>query len=94
MPSRAFERKLNSLRHEKKPHPTPREWEVLKWIAAGKTASEIARILKIIKRTVDQHSEFFIGNYLHAMSVYWIAGSPFNVRFSPKAANESAHVRF
>lgn len=35
---------------------TPRELDVLRWIARGKTASEIATILRIGKRTVDEHA--------------------------------------
>lgn len=36
---------------------TPREAEVLKWVAAGKTASEIADITGMASRTVNQHCE-------------------------------------
>jgi LuxR family transcriptional regulator, quorum-sensing system regulator BjaR1 len=36
---------------------TPREAEVLKWVAAGKTASEIAAITGMSPRTVNQHCE-------------------------------------
>ncbi|HWV20811.1 MAG TPA: autoinducer binding domain-containing protein [Devosia sp.] len=36
---------------------TPREAEVLKWVAAGKTASEIADITGMSSRTVNQHCE-------------------------------------
>lgn len=36
---------------------TPREAEVLKWAAAGKTASEIAAITGLAERTVNQHCE-------------------------------------
>ena len=35
---------------------TPREAEVLKWSAIGKSASEVGEILSIAKRTVDEHS--------------------------------------
>ena len=34
---------------------TPREREVLTWVAKGKSAWEIAKILDIAKRTVDAH---------------------------------------
>ena len=34
---------------------TPREGEVLAWVARGKSAWEIGEILDIAKRTVDEH---------------------------------------
>jgi LuxR family quorum sensing-dependent transcriptional regulator len=34
---------------------TPRENEVLRWVAKGKSAREIGEILTITKRTVDEH---------------------------------------
>ena len=34
---------------------TPREREVLAWVAQGKSAKEIGEILHIAKRTVDEH---------------------------------------
>lgn len=36
---------------------TPRESEVLAWIAQGKSALEIGAILCITKRTVDEHTQ-------------------------------------
>ena len=36
---------------------TPREREVLTWVAHGKSAWEIGEILKIAKRTVDEHAQ-------------------------------------
>jgi LuxR family quorum sensing-dependent transcriptional regulator len=52
----AFER----VRHfsgfcETTPNLTPREREVLTWIASGKTAWEIGEILHISKRTVEEY---------------------------------------
>jgi DNA-binding CsgD family transcriptional regulator len=40
---------------------TPRELDVLRWIARGKTAGEIATILGIGKRTVDEHAASAVG---------------------------------
>lgn len=34
---------------------TPREIEVLRWVADGKSAREIGEILHVAKRTVDAH---------------------------------------
>jgi DNA-binding CsgD family transcriptional regulator len=34
---------------------TPRELEVLSWVAKGKSAAQIGEILRIAKRTVDEH---------------------------------------
>ena len=51
---------LNSRRNEgggPRRAITPREAEVLKWAAAGKTASEIASITGLSERTVNQHCE-------------------------------------
>ncbi len=46
---------------------TPREREVLTWVARGKAAREIAVILGITKRTVDEHMAT-IRRKLHAAS--------------------------
>lgn len=50
---------LNSNRSDRsiKRAITSREGEVLKWVAAGKTASEIADITGLSQRTVNQHCE-------------------------------------
>jgi LuxR family transcriptional regulator, quorum-sensing system regulator BjaR1 len=42
-------------RHAKRNGLTARETEVLRWVANGKSAVEIGGILKITKRTVDEH---------------------------------------
>jgi LuxR family quorum sensing-dependent transcriptional regulator len=42
---------------ETKRRITKRECEVLTWVARGKSAREIAEILKIAKRTVDEHMQ-------------------------------------
>jgi LuxR family quorum sensing-dependent transcriptional regulator len=39
----------------KTPKLTPREAEVLTWVARGKSAWEIGEILQITQRTVDEH---------------------------------------
>lgn len=36
---------------------TPRETEVLSWVAQGKSAWEVGEILRIAKRTVDEHAQ-------------------------------------
>lgn len=46
-----------SQRHNTRRVITPREAEVLKWVAAGKTAAEIADITGLTARTVNQHCE-------------------------------------
>jgi LuxR family quorum sensing-dependent transcriptional regulator len=53
----AFERvrDLQLLTSKPKPVLTPREREVLTWVANGKSAWEIGIILNISKRTVDEH---------------------------------------
>lgn len=43
------------LRREEKPRMTPREREVLSWVAQGLTSKEIARKMSIDSRTVDVH---------------------------------------
>lgn len=50
---------LNSSRQDTAPRRaiTSREGEVLKWVAAGKTASEIGDITGLSARTVNQHCE-------------------------------------
>ena len=51
-----------SRRARKTPHSlAARECEVLKWVARGKPAREIAEILDITKRTVDAHVHSSIG---------------------------------
>jgi LuxR family quorum sensing-dependent transcriptional regulator len=52
----AFER-IRDIRLPRigKPVLTPREREVLTWVAQGKCAWEIGIILSITKRTVDEH---------------------------------------
>jgi LuxR family quorum sensing-dependent transcriptional regulator len=39
---------------------TPREREVLAWVARGRSASEIGEILHITKRTVDEHVQTLV----------------------------------
>jgi LuxR family quorum sensing-dependent transcriptional regulator len=53
---------------------TPREIEVLLWVAKGKSAREIAQILRIAKRTVDAHAQSGVrklgaANRTHAVSL-------------------------
>jgi LuxR family quorum sensing-dependent transcriptional regulator len=53
---------------------TPREREVLAWVAQGKSASEIAEILRIAKRTVDEHVQTAVRklgaqNRTHAVAI-------------------------
>ncbi len=53
---------------------TPREREALGWVARGKSASEVADILKITKRTVDEHVQAAIrklgaANRTHAVAI-------------------------
>jgi LuxR family quorum sensing-dependent transcriptional regulator len=53
----AFDRvlQLHCPRPKQEPNLTPREREVLTWVALGKPAWEIGEILKISSRTVDEH---------------------------------------
>jgi LuxR family quorum sensing-dependent transcriptional regulator len=53
----AFERvwRFHAPPPQKKPPITRREREALTWAANGKTAQEIAKLLGITKRTVDEH---------------------------------------
>ena len=53
---------------------SPREAEVLAWAARGKSASEIAAILRIAKRTVDAHAyaaarKLGAVNRMHAIAI-------------------------
>jgi DNA-binding CsgD family transcriptional regulator len=53
---------------------TPRELEVLRWAARGKTAKDIAQILHITKRTADEHAQNVIRklgavNRTHAIAI-------------------------
>jgi DNA-binding CsgD family transcriptional regulator len=53
---------------------TPREREVLGWVARGKSAAGVAEILNIAKRTVDEHVQTAIhklgaANRTHAVAL-------------------------
>jgi DNA-binding CsgD family transcriptional regulator len=53
---------------------TPREEEVLTWVALGKSAWEIGEILDIAKRTVDEHVQTAVRklgamNRTHAVAI-------------------------
>lgn len=50
-------RYLGAMGQNQRGHVTPREAEVLTWVASGKTASEIASITGLSARTVNQHCE-------------------------------------
>jgi len=57
-----------------KPALTPREREVLAWVAQGKSAWEIGEILNITKRTVDEHAQAAVRklgavNRTHAVAI-------------------------
>ena len=53
---------------------TPRERDVLAWVAQGKSAWEIGEILEIAKRTVDEHAQTAVRklgavNRTHAVAI-------------------------
>lgn len=53
---------------------TPREREVLAWVAQGKSARQVAEILRIAKRTVDEHVQTAVRklgalNRTHAVAI-------------------------
>lgn len=57
-----------------RPVLTPREREVLAWVAQGKSAWEIGEILDIAKRTVDGHAQIAVRklgavNRTHAVAI-------------------------
>jgi DNA-binding CsgD family transcriptional regulator len=66
---------VNAVKAEALDHSlTPRELEVLTWVAKGKTAWEAATILHISKRTVDGHMQTIIQklgavNRTHAVAI-------------------------
>jgi DNA-binding CsgD family transcriptional regulator len=66
---------INAVKAKRPTHPlTPRELEVLTWVARGKTAEDTAQILSIAKRTVDEHVQTVIrklgaGNRTHAVAI-------------------------
>jgi DNA-binding CsgD family transcriptional regulator len=47
---------ITTVEHARVSRLTPREVEVLAWLAQGKSQREIAVILSIAKRTVSEHS--------------------------------------
>ena len=49
-------RQLAGLAPATKPRLTPREREVLLWVAQGKSSWEIGEILAIGRRTVEEHA--------------------------------------
>jgi LuxR family quorum sensing-dependent transcriptional regulator len=72
----AFEhiRLFQSPAYERCSTLTEREREVLHWVAAGKTAWEIGEILRIAKRTVDEHvrtacQKLNAGTRAHAVAI-------------------------
>jgi DNA-binding CsgD family transcriptional regulator len=66
---------INAVKADALAHPlTPRELEVLTWVARGKTAHDTAQILGIAKRTVDEHVQTIIrklgaANRTHAIAI-------------------------
>jgi LuxR family transcriptional regulator len=56
---------LESLHSYSSKHLTPREIEILKWTAEGKTAADIAIILSMKERTV----HFHVANAVQKMGV-------------------------
>jgi LuxR family quorum sensing-dependent transcriptional regulator len=52
---------------------TTRELEVLGWVARGKSAWEIGEILKITKRTVDEHAATAVRKLGAASRVHAVA---------------------
>jgi LuxR family quorum sensing-dependent transcriptional regulator len=53
---------------------TPREREVLRWVARGKSAREVGEILHIAKRAVDEHAQTAVRklgarNRTHAVAI-------------------------
>jgi LuxR family transcriptional regulator, quorum-sensing system regulator BjaR1 len=67
-------RRLTGATSKNIPSLTQREREVLTWAAQGKSASEIAEILKITKRTVDEHTQITVRklgakNRTHAVAI-------------------------
>jgi LuxR family quorum sensing-dependent transcriptional regulator len=62
------------LQTGEQPVLTPREREVLAWVAQGKSAWEIGEILDITKRTVDEHAQTAVRklgavNRTHAVAI-------------------------
>jgi LuxR family quorum sensing-dependent transcriptional regulator len=67
-------RELQEPRAKSKPHLSPREREVLTWVAQGRSAWEIGLILNIAKRTADEHVQSAIRklgalNRAHAVAI-------------------------
>ncbi len=55
---------------------SPREAEVLLWIARGKTSAEVASIVDLSRRTVDKHLEriypkLSVQSHVAAASIAW-----------------------